>query len=572
MALRDSAATAKKRDRDGIEKLAVLAQQRSDELHRKSVTSSARYDSLIAERDAAARQAEFDARLKQFYYLSPEEQAMVMQNGDHSRYFEARSQAIAQREQASEARTNAASSRELARSLIDQAQAIMNNATGAQGADQQQMAQASSLNERAVQLTNRADSLSVVAARQDGAAELNESQAATQLQALTPEKSTDIMALEQRARRTEPMLAEARSAAPVERTGDPAVVAINSPVQQQPAPAEVPSTASTVGTSPISNTAAANTALPPSSGAPGLLPPLEADVFTLLPATGQPRNIVMDGPLPAGLVYKVQIGAFKYPITDELFSDMTPISGETLGNGMVRYMAGMFTQYANADAAKQQVRDRGYRDAFVVAYMDGKRIGLSEARTVAGQQGQPAAAQVPAGDRTGQQPVAQAQQPAIIQAPVSTGTVAQPAPTADVLAKYAPSADAVLDAFKPAPEAAAYYNVPGAAPAKQVETIKGLFFTVQVGVYSKPVPLDKLFNITPLNSELTETAKVRYTTGIYLDSERARVRKDAAVGNGVKDAFVTAYLNGKRIPMTDARALLARFGNAVLADPALATP
>lgn len=570
MALRDSAATAKKRDREGIEKMAVLAQERSDELHRKSVAYSARHDSLIAVRDAAARQAEFEARLKEFYYLSPEEHAMVMQNGDHSRYFEARSQAIGQREQASEARTDAASTRELARSLIDQAQGIMTNATGAQGADQQQMQQAAALNDRAVQLTGRADSLAAVAARLDGAAELNESQASTQLQALTAEKSTGIMALEQRARRTEPMLAEARSAAPVEPASTPASVPVNNTVQQRPAPVEVRSVTGS-GTLPPA-ASMADPAPPTSSGAPALLPPLEADVFTLLPATGQPRTIVMDGPLPAGLVYKVQIGAFKYPISDELFSDMTPVSGETLDNGMVRYMAGMFTQFTSADAAKQQVRDRGYRDAFVVAYMDGKRISLSEARTVGGQQGQPVVAQVPVGARIDAQPVTQPQQPTLIQAPPGTGTVAQPAPTADVLARYAPTAEAVLEAFRPAPEAAAYYNVPGAAPAKQVETIKGLFFTVQVGVYSKPVPLDKLFNITPLNSELTETAKVRYTTGIYLDSERARMRKDAAVGNGVKDAFVTAYLNGKRIPMTDARALLARFGNSVLADPALATP
>lgn len=572
IALRDSAATAKKRDREGIEQLAVLAQQRSDELHRKSEASSARHDSLIAARDAAARQAEFDARLKQFYYLSPEEQAMILQSDDHSRYFETRSQAIAEREQASEARTDAASSRELARSLIDQAQSIMTNATGAQGADQQQMAQAAALNDRAVRLTDRADSLSAVAARLDGAADLNENQAATQLQALTAEKSTAIMALEQRARRTEPMLAEARSAATVEPVAQskPVVAPGNIASQQPTSPVEVPPTTRNEDPTPVQGSTAPEPAI--AGGATGLLPPLEADVFTLLPGTGERRNIVMDGPLPAGLVYKVQIGAFKYPISDELFSDMTPISGETLGNGMVRYMAGMFTQYANADAAKQQVRDRGYRDAFVVAYMDGKRISLSEARTVGGQQARPALAQVPAGARPEARPVAPAQQPAIIQAPVNTATVAQPVPSPDVLAKYAPTAEAVLGSFNPTPEAAAYYNVPGAAPAKQVETIKGLFFTVQVGVYSKPVPLDKLFNITPLNSELTETAKVRYTTGIYLDSERARVRKDVAIGNGVKDAFVTAYLNGKRIPMTDARALLARFGNSVLADPALATP
>jgi hypothetical protein len=259
---------------------------------------------------------------------------------------------------------------------------------------------------------------------------------------------------------------------------------------------------------------------------------------------------------------------------------MTPVTGETVGNGMVRYTAGMFTEYGSADNAKAQVRDRGYRDAFVVAYMNGKRISLTEARVAqSAQRSVDVAAQdrpsaiVPRADVVVPTSPTSVPTPIILQPQQPPVAVPQaPENDAAVLAKYPATAQEVVSAFSPAPNAADYYNVPGAAPAKQVETIKGLFFTVQVGVYSKPVALDKLFNISPLNSELTETAKVRYTTGVYLDTEKARVRKDATVALGVKDAFVTAYLNGKRIPMRDARTLLARFGNGVLADPALATP
>ena len=65
----------------------------------------------------------------------------------------------------------------------------------------------------------------------------------------------------------------------------------------------------------------------------------------------------------------------------------------------------------------------------------------------------------------------------------------------------------------------------------------------------------------------TESAKVRYTTGRFLDMDAARARKDEAMGLGVKDAFVTAYLNGKRIPVREATALLQQFGPSILAQP-----
>ncbi len=40
---------------------------------------------------------------------------------------------------------------------------------------------------------------------------------------------------------------------------------------------------------------------------------------------------------------------------------------------------------------------------------------------------------------------------------------------------------------------------------------------------------------------------------------------------GVKDAVITAYLTGKRIPMRDARALINKFGPSVFADPSVIT-
>ena len=218
------------------------------------------------------------------------------------------------------------------------------------------------------------------------------------------------------------------------------------------------------------------------------------------------------------------------------------------------------------------MRERGYRDAFVVAYMDGRRVPLREAmQAERAALATAAPATVQAARQVTASSTGQAQQPAPAQAPANLSVPATgDAAEAAVLAAYPATATEVLAAFKPSSTAADYYNDPAAAPAKQVETVKGLFFTVQVGVYSKPTALDKLFNITPLNSERTETGKIRYTTGLFLDEGQAVQRKNGTVGLGVADAFVTAYLNGKRIPVRDARVLLAKFGKAILADPSQA--
>ena len=83
--------------------------------------------------------------------------------------------------------------------------------------------------------------------------------------------------------------------------------------------------------------------------------------------------------------------------------------------------------------------------------------------------------------------------------------------------------------------------------------LSGLFFTVQVGVYSKPVPSEDIFNITPLNSERLSNNNIRYSTGIYDNLQEAVRRKEQVNNLGVDDAFVTAYYNGKRIRISAAK-------------------
>ena len=587
--LADSATKAKRRDREELEQLAARTRALSDSLHNASMAKTEEAQVALQQQREAEQAKVYRDRLVKFYYLTSEEQLLVMEDEDQSRYFQAKTRALEQFEAADDAANAAKSNREVGRILQEQARAAEQLATSGQMPAAEAAARASLLDARAADALVRADSLDNVAARLRGAAGINENQAGVMLQAMPAENSSELMALEMRTRRTEALLAEAHdqagrqqpnaAGAPTANTvgvqggssteNNTSAPGVEQRVEQATSmqPVEIASATNATADPVVPTRAAAGvdplatrTASPVATGA--IPDVLASDRFEMLPATERrDAAIPMDAPMPAGIVFKVQIGAFRKPVPVEAFSDMTPVMGETVGNGLVRYTAGLFTGFDHAAAAKEQVRDRGYRDAFVVAYRDGKRIPLGEAMRAERVNTSLAQGTTPA------QPVPATERPAAtIQAPAPVIINAEP-DVATVLAKYPATAEEVIASFVPAADATAYYNEPGAAPARQVETVKGLFFTVQVGVYSKPVPLGRIFNLNPLNSERTETAKVRYTTGVFLDQEKARIRKDETVVLGVKDAFVTAYLNGKRIPMREANALLQKFGPAILAKP-----
>jgi hypothetical protein len=416
-----------------------------------------------------------------------------------------------------------------------------------------------------------------------------------------------------------------------------------------------------------------------------------------------------------GLVYRVQIGAFSKPVPDNVFKGFAPISGEQVGGtGLVRYMAGYFSQFTPANSAKNDIRQiPGYSDAFVVAFYNGKKITIAEARQleekgvkstefadnkidtpisttektdtktekqveetptniyginrdkeketqevtkektettkdgvtnfnqvqdaeiknfsvgrtvaqnkggvlvrIAFKNGTPTSntqviEQMPNGFRvevltkSGAEFTQQgttlifdwntfnpdATEITYVLYPQSGVTnqryeingVFKTAkgdeivikPTGYFEYKQAPSVAETTTVKEPTKEVkpvtqdtlkASYYkDIKGAAKAEQVEIIKGLFFTVQVGVYSKPVSASALFNISPLNTELLKNGTIRYTTSRLKSVDEAIVRKDEIRLLGVSDAFVTAYYNGERITIAEAKKLLEEFGKDILA-------
>ena len=230
-----------------------------------------------------------------------------------------------------------------------------------------------------------------------------------------------------------------------------------------------------------------------------------SDVFEELPASpySKAKPIPVNPPLPSGLIYKVQVGAFRNPIAQNLFKGLNPISGEKTANGLTRYTAGLFKEYGGAKDAEDKIHQLGYRDAFIVAFLNGKRIPLAQAEGV----------------------------------PATTSK-------SNPVAAVNPPAEAATN------------GVP-AAPSTSVKEVKGLFYTVQVGAFEHPVSSSRLYNLTPLFSYNATNGYIRYNCGIYSTAVKAGDAKRVIIGNTpVKDAFVTAYYNGERINIDKAGQLL----------------
>jgi len=186
--------------------------------------------------------------------------------------------------------------------------------------------------------------------------------------------------------------------------------------------------------------------------------------------------------------YRIQIGAFDKELSDKVFEGVDNVVSFSGKDGLVRYMAGSFTEYKNAINYQAQMKARGFEDAFIVTYKNGERISLNIAIKT---------------ERT------------------SSNT--------EVV-------------------------VPGQEfPKPNIE------FMVQILVAKKSLSAEGLIKMSKLGNidkEAKGEEMYRYFTGSYTSLEDANVRLDEAKLAGYTDAFVFAKLEGERITIEKAIALL----------------
>jgi DNA repair exonuclease SbcCD ATPase subunit len=79
-----------------------------------------------------------------------------------------------------------------------------------------------------------------------------------------------------------------------------------------------------------------------------------------------------------GVVFKVQIGAFKNKNLEKYVRNNPNFSGETDTDGTKKYTIGYFRDYWEADTFKKYLREMGVKDAWIVPYRDGDRVALKD--------------------------------------------------------------------------------------------------------------------------------------------------------------------------------------------------
>jgi hypothetical protein len=93
------------------------------------------------------------------------------------------------------------------------------------------------------------------------------------------------------------------------------------------------------------------------------------------------NEIPINQPLPGGLLYRIQMGAFSKTIEPDRFKGLIPISGETVQNGQVtKYYAGIFSRMDDAEKALNKIREYGFKDAYIVSFFNGKSIPINRAK------------------------------------------------------------------------------------------------------------------------------------------------------------------------------------------------
>ena len=290
----------------------------------------------------------------------------------------------------------------------------------------------------------------------------------------------------------------------------------------------------------------------------------------------------IDNSNPSGLNFRVQVGAFRRPVRQNVYREFTPVSGQKLSNGLIVYMAGYFNSSSSAVEAQKQIRSFGYSDAFIVAYCNDERLPFWKGKEyerngtcIADRDNRFIALNNSTNSNRGDlmEKDNSAKSSELSEENAST----RPNNGSSVIKTENPQSSSdserinqeIIDQESRTDarlrNTNSYNNLSKIQAGRSVGgvNVSGLFYSVQVGAFNRKIRGSELSKIRELDF-YESNGLYRYSSGKFLTIDEARLRRTEVVNNGISDAFLVVFYNGKRITMQEARDLLEANGSSVL--------
>jgi len=105
-----------------------------------------------------------------------------------------------------------------------------------------------------------------------------------------------------------------------------------------------------------------------------------APVLSLFSDKYEQEDIPVNPELPEGLFYRIQLAAFRNPQKASFFDGLGPLSiYRADGSDINFYYTGMFRSKKEAEDALVKVKQKSFKDAFIIPMMDGSKISMEKA-------------------------------------------------------------------------------------------------------------------------------------------------------------------------------------------------
>ncbi len=201
---------------------------------------------------------------------------------------------------------------------------------------------------------------------------------------------------------------------------------------------------------------------------------------------------------PAVTQFSVQIAAINQHTTTNNFLNVIELFAiKDEEKSLYRYFSGKFTDLTSAIIRRNSLREQGYSDAFIKTWKDGKSVSINEA--------------IGHIDEATQELM-------------NKTTITLPSQ---------------------------YKNINFSA--SNINQLPGTYYSVQVGVYSRPRTSNQLFGIQPLFHNRTKNGLWVYFNGVYKNINEAEKNKANVNNKGIPDAFIVAFDQGEKVPIEKAQ-------------------